>query len=213
MERVRSILMSKLVGDRIYSLRKKLGLSQEEFANRIGVSRQVVSKWEMNQVVPLTDKLKKISEEFNVSYEEIFNDKIDVNNKRRKVFKYVVMYLILVVIEIGIIFVYTYIQNNKGMKYNCLGVQSYYIDKIYDSDDINYNYVTLKNRDNNIKTVKISKLIATYLDSGKSYEFTFKGVNDTLDMDYIFNNNEIINIRYIENYVNSNDGLSCKKKR
>ena len=29
--------MSKLVGDRIYSLRKKLGLSQEEFANRIGV--------------------------------------------------------------------------------------------------------------------------------------------------------------------------------
>ena len=52
--------MSKLIGDRIYSLRKKLGLSQEEFANRIGVSRQVVSKWEMNQVIPLIDKLKKI---------------------------------------------------------------------------------------------------------------------------------------------------------
>ena len=68
--------MSKLIGDRIYSLRKKLGLSQEEFANRIGVSRQVVSKWEMNQVIPLTDKLKKISEEFNISYDEIINDKI-----------------------------------------------------------------------------------------------------------------------------------------
>ena len=66
--------MSKLIGDRIYSLRKKLGLSQEEFANRIGVSRQVVSKWEMNQVIPLTDKLKKISEEFNISYDEIFSD-------------------------------------------------------------------------------------------------------------------------------------------
>ena len=34
--------MSKLIGDRIYSLRKKLVLSQEEFANRIGVSRQVL---------------------------------------------------------------------------------------------------------------------------------------------------------------------------
>ena len=79
--------MSKLVGDRIYSLRKKLGLSQEEFANRIGVSRQVVSKWEMNQVVPLTDKLKKISEEFNVSYEEIFNDKIVVNNNDNNFFE------------------------------------------------------------------------------------------------------------------------------
>ncbi len=68
--------MSKLIGDRIYSLRKKLGLSQEEFANRIGVTRQVVSKWEMNQVIPLTDKLEKISEEFNISYDEIINDKI-----------------------------------------------------------------------------------------------------------------------------------------
>ena len=68
--------MSKLIGDRIYSLRKKLGLSQEEFARRIGVSRQVVSKWEMNQVIPLTDKLEKISEEFNISYDEIINDKI-----------------------------------------------------------------------------------------------------------------------------------------
>ena len=35
--------MNKSIGDRIYSLRKKLGLSQEEFANRIGVTRQVVS--------------------------------------------------------------------------------------------------------------------------------------------------------------------------
>lgn len=68
--------MNKSIGDRIYSLRKKLGLSQEEFARRIGVSRQVVSKWEMNQVIPLTDKLKKISEEFNISYDEIINDKI-----------------------------------------------------------------------------------------------------------------------------------------
>lgn len=79
--------MSRLIGDRIYSLRKKLGLSQEEFANRIGVSRQVVSKQEMNQVISLTDKLKKISEEFNISYDEILNDKIINiirNNKDKK---------------------------------------------------------------------------------------------------------------------------------
>ena len=79
--------MSRLIGDRIYSLRKKLGLSQEEFANRIGVSRQVVSKQEMNQVISLTDKLKKISEEFNISYDEILNDKIVNiirNNKDKK---------------------------------------------------------------------------------------------------------------------------------
>ena len=84
--------MSKSIGDRIYSLRKKLGLSQEEFARRIGVSRQVVSKWEMDQVIPLTDKLKKISEEFNVSYEEIFSDQ-EVIGKNNNIIKYLLLFL------------------------------------------------------------------------------------------------------------------------
>ena len=89
--------MSKLIGDRIYSLRKKLGLSQEEFANRIGVSRQVVSKWEMNQVIPLTDKLKKISEEFNISYDEIFGDKDSI--KRNNIIRYILIFLGIIVVE------------------------------------------------------------------------------------------------------------------
>lgn len=41
----------------------------------------------MNQVISLTDKLKKISEEFNISYDEILNDKIVNiirNNKDKK---------------------------------------------------------------------------------------------------------------------------------
>ena len=97
--------MSKLIGDRIYSLRKKLGLSQEEFANRIGVSRQVVSKWEMNQVIPLTDKLKKISEEFNISYDEIFGDKDSI--KRNNIIRYILIFLGIIIVEVIIILIYS----------------------------------------------------------------------------------------------------------
>ena len=54
-------------GERIYNLRKKSGLSQEEFADKLGVSRQAVSKWETGQSVPDTEKSAAISTLFGVS--------------------------------------------------------------------------------------------------------------------------------------------------
>lgn len=122
--------MNKSIGDRIYSLRKKLGLSQEEFARRIGVSRQVVSKWEMNQVIPLTDKLKKISEEFNVSYEEIFSDQKVIGKKN--IIKYLLLFLEIVIVEVVIILIYTYVLDVRNYEYKCVGTKTYYVDKIYD---------------------------------------------------------------------------------
>ena len=58
-------------GERIYGLRSKNGLSQGELAEKLGVSRQAVSKWENNSAVPDLDKLLKISELFSVSLDEI----------------------------------------------------------------------------------------------------------------------------------------------
>ena len=45
------------IGQRIAQKRKELGLSQEELAGRVGVSRQAVSRWEMDGAVPEVDKL------------------------------------------------------------------------------------------------------------------------------------------------------------
>ena len=55
------------LGEKIYSLRVKNGLSQEAFGEKLGVSRQSVSKWETDQSVPELDKIVMISELFTVT--------------------------------------------------------------------------------------------------------------------------------------------------
>lgn len=186
--------MNKLVGDRIYSLRKKLGLSQEEFANRIGVTRQVVSKWESNQVIPLTDKLKKISEEFNISYDEIFSDQVINKDNNKQIKKFIVLFIFLIIIEIIIIVIYTYIQDDKDMKYKCTGTKTYYIDKIYDSDDDNYKYVTIIDSSSNVLTIKMKKVITNNLDINSTYEFIYRSNNKDNSIEDIIKNNQVVNI-------------------
>ena len=50
------------IADRIQSLRKSKGMSQEELADRIGVSRQAVSKWESEQATPDLEKVVIMSD-------------------------------------------------------------------------------------------------------------------------------------------------------
>ena len=56
-----------ILADKITQLRKKAGMSQEELADRIGVSRQAVSKWEGSLAVPDINKIIALSEVFGVS--------------------------------------------------------------------------------------------------------------------------------------------------
>ena len=55
------------IADRIQNLRKAKGISQEELADKVGVSRQAVSKWESEQSVPDLDKVIIMSEYFDVT--------------------------------------------------------------------------------------------------------------------------------------------------
>ena len=201
--------MSKSIGDRIYSLRKKLGLSQEEFARRIGVSRQVVSKWEMDQVIPLTDKLKKISEEFNVSYEEIFSDQ-EVIGKNNNIIKYLLLFLGIVIVEVVIILIYTYVLDEGDYEYKCVGTKTYYVDKIYDGDDDNYKYVILIDGNNQVNNVKVKNVIINNIEVGNSYEFVYRSNDGENSIDEIIND-KIVNIiksnKSREDYVEIN---SCK---
>lgn len=55
------------IADRIQTLRKSRGISQEELADKIGVSRQAVSKWESEQSSPDIDKIILLSDYFDVT--------------------------------------------------------------------------------------------------------------------------------------------------
>lgn len=71
-----------ILADKIINLRKKSGMSQEELADKIGVSRQAVSKWESMQAIPDLDKILKMSKLFNVSTDFLLKDEIEVEEAR-----------------------------------------------------------------------------------------------------------------------------------
>ena len=59
--------------NRLYELRKKNNLSQEEVADKLGISRQSVSKWERAESSPDTDNLIELAKLYNVSLDELLN--------------------------------------------------------------------------------------------------------------------------------------------
>lgn len=61
--------------ERLQTLRKQAGLSQEKLAEACGVSRQAVSKWEAGQSQPDMDKLVRLSTLFGVSLDELISGK------------------------------------------------------------------------------------------------------------------------------------------
>ena len=67
-----------MIGDRIRLLREKQNLSQVQLAEKINVSKQSVSNWENNNIVPSIDILKKLALFFNVSTDYLLelNDRI-----------------------------------------------------------------------------------------------------------------------------------------
>lgn len=65
-----------LLGEKIQALRKKKGMSQEQLALQLDVSRQAVSKWELNSSIPDTDKIIQLSDLFNVTTDYLLKDAI-----------------------------------------------------------------------------------------------------------------------------------------
>ncbi len=62
------------LSDKIYTCRKKTGLSQEALAEKLGVSRQAVSKWETGEAEPDTGKLKPLAGIFGVTVDWLLTE-------------------------------------------------------------------------------------------------------------------------------------------
>ena len=115
------------LGEKILKLRKKNGLSQEQLGEKINVTRQTISNWELGETSPNPEQLKLISKELNVSIDELLDNDIKsvlvekVSNTEKlaglvlKVLKCLgIFFIIVLIIDIVSLILFTYVKDNKG---------------------------------------------------------------------------------------------------
>lgn len=71
-------------GEKILKLRKERGLSQEALAEKVGTTRQAISKWENNQGFPETEKLLQLSNIFEVSTDFLLKEEKSVKESEER---------------------------------------------------------------------------------------------------------------------------------
>ncbi len=69
------------LGNKLQRLRKQKGMSQEHLANELGVSRQAVSKWELDQTLPETENILQLSRMFSVSADYLLKEEMEEDIK------------------------------------------------------------------------------------------------------------------------------------
>lgn len=72
--------MKNNLANKILEIRKKNGLTQDEFAAKLFVTRQAISRWETGETTPSIDTIEKIIEIFNVDGNFFFNNIISKEN-------------------------------------------------------------------------------------------------------------------------------------
>lgn len=68
------------IGENIFKLRKKKSLSQEQLAEKMGVTRQTISNWELEESTPDIKQAKELSKIFNVSLDQLVNNEKYMHN-------------------------------------------------------------------------------------------------------------------------------------
>lgn len=66
------------LGQSLFQARKKSGYSQEEVAEKLGVSRQTISKWELDESLPDVYQSKRMAELYNLSLDELIQYDKDI---------------------------------------------------------------------------------------------------------------------------------------
>ena len=121
-------------GKFIRELRKKNNLTQKQLADRCGVTYQAVSKWENGKNIPDISILKDISEQFQVSLDDILNGEY-VKKKEKK---YKILIIAAIIFSIISIFLIIIIKNNsRNFEFKTLSTTC---NNFTISGNISYNY-------------------------------------------------------------------------
>lgn len=126
------------IGEKITELRKNNKLSQEDLAEKLGVTRQTISKWELGQTYPSIKQAKELSKIFNISLDELVNNDIKnllvekTSNTEKlagiiiKILKVIgILFVIFIVINLVLIVIFNIsrksiiVSNVDSVKMNC----------------------------------------------------------------------------------------------
>ncbi len=142
------------IGKKIMDLRKKNGLSQEELAEKVGVARQTISKWELGETSPDLKQSKELSKIFNVSLDELVNNDIKnvlvekTSNTEKlaglilKLLKFMIIFIIVVPILLIVLrIIFTSIHENNSGRLMNVSISCTLHDKEY-SYEFNYYETT-----------------------------------------------------------------------
>lgn len=115
------------LGEKIFELRKGAKLSQEQLGDKINVTRQTISNWELGETSPNPEQLKLLSKELNVSVDELLDNDVSsvlvekVSNTENlaglvlKILKWLgIAFIIFLIIDVASLVLFTYIRSNKG---------------------------------------------------------------------------------------------------
>ena len=197
----------KKIGNLISNKRKEKNLTQQQLGNLLGVSSKTISKWETGTGLPDITFLKEISKNLDITIDELLDGKVKDNNKEiieQKVKKQKINIIFVLLIGIIFILIIILITNKKDNlqelpKDICTVIRTYYIDNIGKSNDENYLYITIHEYQvEGTYTLKLPFILSKDLEVGSSYEFTFKTNKNYISTttDNLFNNSEIINLKY-----------------
>ena len=67
-----------MLGEKLITLRKKAGYSQQELADRLSITRQTVSNWELGQGAPALDKAVELASIYGISLDDLVKDNVEV---------------------------------------------------------------------------------------------------------------------------------------
>ena len=103
------------IGKFIRENRKKMGLSQAELAEKLGVTYQAVSKWENGKNLPDMLVLKELSDLFNVNIDEILNGK---EQKKKSNKMYLIIIISILIIFLSTILIIIFHNKDNSFSYN-----------------------------------------------------------------------------------------------
>ena len=129
---VKGMILFMSLGNKISDLRKKENLSQEKLAEKLGVTRQTISKWELGETAPDILQAKELAKIFNVSLDELTDNDIKnvleakVSNTEKlagmiiKILKVIgimaIIYLVLMIIGIVLFMAFPEEHSNADVK-------------------------------------------------------------------------------------------------